>query len=237
MALQSQGWAYVSCSAPASSNAGAQGPIGSLQFQTGSAGLSGSTNLIFNTGSSPNRLFLTGALIVNGDITATNFDVVNHTISYLSSSGDSKFGDSNRDIHQISGSLYVSRVTTNPPILIVTASTDQRVGILTENPVASFTLSGSYAINFVATTTHHEVAATDYFILAQPTGSGLEVRLPSAATAGRGRTIIVKLSGATGITVTPSAGESIDSAANSSIASSYGSETYVCNGTNAWFII
>ena len=239
MPLQSRGWAFVSCSSGAGSgSASAQGPTGSLQFHSSSGTISGSANLIFNTGSSPNRLFLTGALLVKGDITATNYDVVNHTVSYLSSSGDSKFGDTSEDVHQFTGSLLVARAESpDPPILVVTVSSDLRVGILTKAPVANFTLSGSYAINFANTTGDYSVTATDYFILARPTASALTVQLPTAAAGGRGRMIIVKLSGSTAITISASTGESIDGDAYSDIRSNYGSETFVSNGSNAWFIV
>jgi len=50
------GWAWGKCGP----DAGAQGCTGSLQYHTGSGGISGSCNLIFYTGSIPNILALTG---------------------------------------------------------------------------------------------------------------------------------------------------------------------------------
>ena len=105
------GWAYVSCSGGPYALAGGQGPTGSLQFHTGSRGISGSANLIYLTASSD--LFLTGNMLVSGNvlvsgtIRALNYDVVNHTITYLSSSGDSNFGDTDDDLHAFTGSVVV----------------------------------------------------------------------------------------------------------------------------------
>lgn len=244
MALQYQGWAYVSCSAGSSGSgssgtASAQGPTGSLQFHSGSSvsggsGISGSANLLFLTASS--QLILTGSFLVNGDITARNFDIINHTISYLSSSGDSKFGDTTEDIHQFTGSLYVSVSSSSPSIFAVSASGAQpSVGINTDTPHASFTLSGSYAVNYASTSGNYSVASTDYFVVT--TVAGLVVTLPTA-TAQRGRLIVVKGGMASpNLTVSASVGQTIDGAQYQQLLSDFSSETYVSDGTSAWYII
>ena len=115
MPTVSKGWAYVSCSSGGGGASG-KGPAGSVQYTTGSdGGISGSARLLFATGS--NNLYLTGGLYVSGVIEAKNFDIINHTVTYLSSSGDSKFGDTNGDLHQFTGSLTVSKVGTNPSVI------------------------------------------------------------------------------------------------------------------------
>ena len=97
------GWAYISGSA----GEGADGPVGAIQYRkdSGTTEQTGSVNLTFIQGSS--TLFLTGAMHVSGTITSNNYDVVNHTVSYLSASGDSKFGDTADDLHQFTGSVAV----------------------------------------------------------------------------------------------------------------------------------
>jgi len=148
MPLQSKGWAFVSCSSGGGGSA--QGPTGSLQFHSSSGTISGSANLIFNTGSSPNRLFLTGALLVNGDIVATNFDVVNHTISYLSSSGASKFGNSTDDLHQFTGSVQTSgaanstlfRVDGGATSPVIFATGSGQVAIGHDSPECALSVNG-----------------------------------------------------------------------------------------------
>ena len=237
MPLQYSGWAYVSCSATSSGTATGQGPDGAVQFHTGSGGISGSANLIFNTSSSPNNLFLTGNLLVEGDITATNLDIVNHTVSYLSSSGDSKFGDTDSDLHQFTGSVAVAKAGVAMPTFLITASTVPAVGILSSDPIANFTLSGSYAINYTSIAGDYDINKTDYFVVVKPTASALLITLPSAVDAGPGRLVIVKLSGSTTITVSASAAQYIDDVTYSEIASSFASETYVSDGTSVWFRI
>ena len=64
------GWAYVGGGAVSSSG----GPIGSIQFKTGTQSISGSQKLTFLTGS--DSLYLTGTLFVSGTINANNYDVI-----------------------------------------------------------------------------------------------------------------------------------------------------------------
>ncbi len=251
MALQYQGWAYVSCSSGGGhahpGTASAQGPTGSLQFHSGSSapggsGISGSANLLYLTASS--ELILTGNILVNGDITARNFDVVNHTISFLSSSGDSKFGDTNEDWHTFTGSIAVKRIGVAGNAYTLTSSGGPkpapRVGIGVTNPYAALTVSGSQAVNYHSTAVDYSVTSEDYFIVVT-VASKISVTLPSAATAGRGRVVVVKAATAgPDLTVSASTsggGDTIDGDTWQKLFSDHASETYVCDGTNAWYII
>ena len=103
MAKKYTGWAYVS----GSTGEGADGPVGAVQYRKDGASTdqTGSVNFVFSEGAA--ALFLTGTMHVDGTITSNNFDVVNHTVSYLSASGDSKFGDTAGDTHQFTGSVEV----------------------------------------------------------------------------------------------------------------------------------
>jgi hypothetical protein len=235
--LIKQGWAFVSASeSGGTGDATGQGPVGSVQYHTGSGGISGSAELLYLTSSS--NLILTGNLLVNGDIIATNLDIVNHTVSYLSSSGDSKFGDTSEDLHEFTGSVEVWRSGSSVPILLVTASSDERVGILCDHPVASFTLSGSYAINYSASSDSTiSISSTTYF-LAVTTAAAVTVQLPTATGAGRGRVLVVKATTAgPNVTVSASTGQTIDGDAYQELLSDHASETYVSDGTAAWYII
>ena len=93
------GWAYIDCSSSSGITIG--GPVGSLQFLSNSSGLSGSENLVFNTGSS--TLFITGTLLVSGTISASSF-VVNQTDTI---SGSTIFGNDDGDTHEFTGSMFV----------------------------------------------------------------------------------------------------------------------------------
>ena len=93
------GWAYVAGGAITSSG----GPDGSIQFKTGGTTISGSEKFVYYTDA--NRVFLTGSLIVSGNISASSYTVKNiHTID---ASGSTSFGESNDDTHLLTGSFVV----------------------------------------------------------------------------------------------------------------------------------
>ena len=247
MPLQYQGWAYVSCSSGGHAHPGtasAQGPTGSLQFHSGSSvpggsGISGSASLLYLTASS--QLILTGNLLVSGNIIARNFDVINHTVTFLSSSGDSKFGDTNTDWHTFTGSIAVKRIGAAGNAYTLTSSGGfkpaPRVGIGVTNPYAALTVSGSQAVNYHTTAVDYSVTSEDYFVVVS-VASAVLVDLPAAATAGRGRVVVVKAgTAAPTLTVSASAGETIDGDSFQKLLSDHASETYVCDGASAWYII
>ena len=101
------GWAYVVGTMT-------QGGSGAVQVAQEDGRLSGSTQLKYSE-SSPGLLQLTGSLFVSGSITANqyNVNVVNETVTNLSSSGNTKFGNSIDDTHIFTGSINLSGAT-NP---------------------------------------------------------------------------------------------------------------------------
>ena len=133
------GWAFIECS---SSGGGGQaaGPTGSLQFLTGSNATSGSANLVFLTSS--NTLNLTGTLNVSGTINANeiNIDVENRNVINIDVSGSTKFGDTEDDTHEFTGSLNITgavhytyyRVTTSP---YTASASDYIIGVSSSNGV------------------------------------------------------------------------------------------------------
>ena len=108
------GWQYIDANALIS----ASGPTGSISFRVedvgGKGAISGSDNLMYHTAAyldyPASTLILTGNLEVSGALTANqyNINVVNQTVTNISSSGNTKFGDTPDDIHQFSGSVFVS---------------------------------------------------------------------------------------------------------------------------------
>jgi hypothetical protein len=102
------GWAYIDCEDGGSS--GASGPTGSVQFHHAGETITGSYDLIFHTASAPFELRLTGTLSVSGTINANqlNIDVTNKSVINLDVSGSTKFGDTEDDTHEYSGSLFIS---------------------------------------------------------------------------------------------------------------------------------
>lgn len=82
----------------------AQGGTGTFQFASGSL-LTGSSNLSFNTSS--NTMFLTGTMIIKGDLKAHTFDVLHTTRVDVQHSGSTAFGNSSDDTHEFTGSVHM----------------------------------------------------------------------------------------------------------------------------------
>lgn len=155
------GWAYIECSSSGGGTAGgASGPSGSLQFMTASGeGISsGSLNLVYKEGI--RLLALTGTLDVSGAINANEFNVnvTNRNIINISATGSTKFGDTEDDVHQFTGSLNISGgmnftyyKVTNTTIYSASAS-DYIIGVSASNgvtirlPSASVDTSGRVLI-------------------------------------------------------------------------------------------
>ena len=110
------GWEYINANTLIS----ASGPTGSVMYRVGDVAgkgaVSGTSDFMFHTAS--NTLAVTGNVEISGTLTANqyNINVVNQTVTNISSSGNTKFGDSSDDIHQFTGSVYVKGA--------VSASTD-----------------------------------------------------------------------------------------------------------------
>ena len=103
-------WAYIDSAAVVS----ASGPTGSIQYRvadsSGNTSISGSSNFIFHTASS--LLAITGSVEISGTLTANqyNVNVIDKTITNISASGDTIFGDTADDTHQFTGSMFISSV-------------------------------------------------------------------------------------------------------------------------------
>ncbi len=100
------GWAYVA-------GALAGGVSCSVQTATPRMALTGSDRLVFDHNT--DVLNLSGSLYVSGSITANqyNVNVINETVTNLSASGNTRFGDTTDDTHIFTGSLFVSS-SANP---------------------------------------------------------------------------------------------------------------------------
>ena len=105
------GWAYINCGDSGSSDGGAFGPTGSIQFMSGAGNTTGSVNLMYYSSSTnsgdfaANTMVLTGTLIVSGTVSASHYHIEN--IAEIDTTGSTRFGDSTNDVHIRTGSLYV----------------------------------------------------------------------------------------------------------------------------------
>jgi len=101
-------WAYIDSAAVLSSS----GPTGSIQYRVADSGgntaVSGSSNFVYHTASS--LLAITGSVEISGTLTANqyNVNVIDKTVTNISASGDTIFGDTADDTHQFTGSVYVN---------------------------------------------------------------------------------------------------------------------------------
>jgi len=208
-------WAYVNCGEQDVSIAG---PTGSLQFLSTSSGLSGSSNLIFNTSS--NTLFITGTLLVSGTISASSF-VVNQTDTV---SGSTIFGNSSDDIHQITGSLFIGKASESPTFQVVPAQSQ------------SITLGMRHTYRTVAASGLS--SSTGDYIIGFGGSGNLEFRLLSASIHNSGAILVLKDEAAarTGaVTVSASSPNTIDNNGAYVLTGSNPAISLYSNGAN-WFV-
>jgi len=211
------GWAYINCTSAAGSGQAA-GPTGSLQFLTGSNATSGSARLTFLTAS--NTLILTGALVVEGTITASSFMVdQTNTIS-----GSTIFGNSTNDTHKITGSLFVGASASAPTFTV--------------NPTTNQSINSGVRVKYRTITSAGTSSTSDY-ILGFGGSGALEFRIHSASAAGSGSILVLKdeLSSRTGaITLSASSGNTIDGSSHYEITGSSPAISLYSNGVNGWFV-
>jgi len=267
------GWAYVNC---ASITGSAAGPSGSLQFKKGSPANSftGSAALTFVTSSGThpgNTLILTGSFEMTGNLRVDgNLDVVNinhQSVSYITSSGDSKIGDTRNDWHQFTGSISVSGNYLDRATFVVSSSgagtvgetnraiTFGTVGINVAAPSASFHNSGSAVLGTVTRLsegdTSYTISPADYII--GVTGSGvsnksINIVLPRASNTALGRIVVIKdeeyFDGGNrpqNLTISASTTVASDKINGENAYYIYGSSmasiTLYCDGAARWYII
>mgnify|MGYP003116448580 FL=1 len=210
-------WAHINCEEEDAITIA--GPTGSLQFLSTSSGLSGSQNLIFNTSS--NTLFITGTLLVSGTISASSF-VVNQTDTI---SGSTVFGNSSDDTHQITGSLFVGKVS-EPSTFQVLPSLSQ-----------STTFGMRY--NYRTISTSGLTSSTGDYIIGFGGVGDIEFRLLSASTHNSGAVLVLKdeLSGrgSGSIIISASAPNTIDNNGAYVLSGSNPAISLYSNGAN-WFV-
>lgn len=210
-------WAHIECAEEITIG----GPTGSLQFRTGSHGISGSENLVYHTASS--TLFITGTLLVSGTISASSF-VVNQTDTV---SGSTIFGNSSDDIHKITGSLFVGKVSESPTFQVI------------PNSSQSVTLGMRYNYRTISTSGLTS-SVGDYIIGFGGTGN-FEFRLLSASTHNSGAVLVLKDESTTRalngqkITISGAHSNTIDGDASYVLSGSNPAISLYSNGAN-WFV-
>lgn len=207
-----------------SGSASAQGPVNSLQFNTGSGGISGSANLTFVD----NTLFVTGNLVVSGTIEANTFEIISTTITEIDQSGSTAFGDTNDDTHHFTGSLSVFSSSTDLfAVDVENKSTKIKTGL---------------TLNRVTITSNYSVLKSDYYIgidTATPSAP-ITASLPNASTLNSGQTFVFKDEGGSAgtynIVISASSGQTIDNQNKVILESSHASLTLYSDGVTKFFI-
>ena len=221
------GWAYINCGDSGSSDGGAYGPSGSVQFMSGAGNTSGTINFMYHSASTSgyaaNTLVLTGTLVVSGTVSASHYHIKD--IAEVDATGSTFFGDSNDDVHVRTGSLYIGRVGGDPVLNVDIANNQVKV--------TGFR-AGYSAISANGVTSSNAA----YIYGVQQTGD-VEVRLHSASAAQAGAVYIFKdevSSRAGSITISASdGGGTIDGESFYNLAGTMPAINLYSNGTN-WFV-
>jgi predicted acyltransferase (DUF342 family) len=140
------GWAYVNS---ALTGAVANGPTNSIQFNSGSQVLTGSSNFTFDP--STNTVYLTGTL---------KADTLIVSASQILKSGSTIFGDSSGDTHQFTGSVYVSNTLSGSSTLLIGGNSTLGGTLLVQGTT---TISGNtdiYAITQIRNNTFNVVSSS-----------------------------------------------------------------------------
>ena len=207
-----------------SGSASAQGPVNSLQFNTGSGGISGSANLTF----ADSTLFVTGNLVVSGTIEANTFEIISTTVTEINQSGSTAFGDTNDDTHHFTGSLSIFSSSTDLfAVDVENKSTKIKTGL---------------TLNRVTITSNYSVLKSDYYVgidTATPSAT-ITASLPNANTLNNGQTFVFKDEGGSAgtynIVISASSGQTIDNQNKVILESSHASLTLYTDGSTKFFI-
>ena len=209
-------WAYINCEESESATVG--GPTGSLQFLHLDSTLTGSQNLIYQSGSG--TLFLTGTLLVSGTISASSF-VVNQTDTI---SGSTIFGNDDADTHQITGSLFVGDSTT--------------LNTFTVLPAVSQSVTLGMRHRYRTISTSGLTSSTGDYIIGIGGSGDVEFRLHSASVHNSGAILVIKdeTTSRTGaITLSASSPDKIDNNGFYELSGTMPAISLYSNGSH-WFV-
>ena len=224
LALDENNNIVLTSSAGGPDDAIAQGPINSIQFNSGSGDLTGSNNFTFYN----DTLFVSGTLIVSGGIEANTFDIISTTITEINQSGSTVFGDTNDDTHHFTGSLS-----------IFSSSTDV-FAVDVENKITK--INTGLTLKRVLITSNYTVLKSDYYIGVNTSSPSAQITasLPNASTLNNGQTFVFKdeagSANSYNIVISASSGQTIDNQNKVVLESPYSSLTIYTDGSSKFFI-
>ena len=224
LALDDNNNVVLTSSAGAPDYAIAQGPINSLQFHSSPGDISGSENFTL-VGST---LFVTGNIIVSGNVEAHAFDIVQTTLVEINQSGSSALGNSNDDTHHFTGSVSVFSSSVDLfAVDVENKSTKIKTGLI---------------LNRTTITSNYSVLVSDYYVgidTATPTAA-ITASLPAAESLQSGQTFVFKDEGGSAhqynILIKPSGSQKIDNQNQLVLESPHASLTIYTDGASKFFI-
>ena len=202
----------------------AQGPINSLQFHSSPGDISGSANVTFSN----NTLYVTGSLIVSGNVEAHSFDLIQTTLVEINQSGSTALGNSNDDTHHFTGSISVFSSSTGLfAVDVENKNTKIKTGLV---------------FNRTAITSNYSVLVSDYYVgidTATPS-SAITASLPAAESLQSGQTFVFKDEGGSAhqhsIMIKASGSQKIDNQNQVILESPHASLTIYTDGASKFFI-
>jgi len=173
-------------------------------------------------------LFVTGNLIVSGNIEANTFEIISTTVTEINQSGSTAFGDTNDDTHHFTGSLSVFSSSADLfAIDILNKTTKIKTGL---------------TFNRVSVASNYSVLKSDYYVginTASPSAI-ITASLPNASTLNSGQTFVFKDEGGAAnsynIVISASSGQTIDNQNKVILESPYASLTLYSDGSSKFFI-
>lgn len=202
----------------------AQGPLNSLQFHSSPGDISGSANITLVD----NTLFVTGNIVVSGNVEAHGFDIIQTTLFEINQSGSSALGDSNDDTHHFTGSVSV-----------FSSSTDL-FSIDVQNKTSKF--KTGLILNRTLVDSDYSVLVSDYYLgIDTATPSAIvTASLPAAQLLQSGQTFVFKDEGGRAhqhaIVIKPSGSQKIDNQNQVVLESPHASLTLYTDGVSKFFI-
>ena len=224
LALDENNNIVLTSSAGGPDDAIAQGPINSIQFNSGSGDLTGSNNFTFYN----DTLFVSGTLIVSGGIEANTFDIISTTITEINQSGSTAFGDTNDDTHHFTGSLSIF------------SSSSDVFAVDVENKITK--INTGLTLKRVLITSNYTVLKSDYYIGVNTSSPSAQITasLPNASTLNNGQTFVFKdeagSANSYNIVISASSGQTIDNQNKVVLESPYSSLTIYTDGSSKFFI-
>jgi hypothetical protein len=202
----------------------AQGPINSLQFHSSPGDISGSANVTFSN----NTLFVTGGLVVSGNVEAHSFDLIQTTLVEINQSGSSTLGNSNDDTHHFTGSVSIFSSSTDLfAVDVENKNTKIKTGLV---------------LNRTSITANYSVLVSDYYVgvdTATPS-SAITASLPAAESLQSGQTFVFKDEGGSAhqhnIFIKASGSQKIDNQNQVILESPHASLTIYTDGASKFFI-